>query len=72
MMNFAIIGFGGLGKSHFRNVVEVSKKVKDINLVAICDIEEDAFCLQTSTNLGGRSTDLDLSAYHLYKDAEEL
>ena len=72
MMNFAIIGFGGLGKSHFRNVAEVSKKVKDINLVAICDIEEEAFYAQTSTNLGGSSTDLDLSAYRLYKDAAEL
>lgn len=72
MMNFAIIGFGGLGKSHFRNVTEVSKKVKDINLVAICDVEEDAFCVQTNTNLGGNSTELDLSEYHLYKDAEEL
>jgi len=71
-MNFAIIGFGGLGKSHFRNVAEVSKRVKDINLVALCDVEEDAFHVQTNTNLGGNSTNLDLSAYHLYKDANEL
>ena len=32
MLNFAIIGFGGLGKVHFRNLKEVMGVEKDINL----------------------------------------
>ena len=72
MLNFAIIGFGGLGKSHYRNVSEVAAKVKDINLVAICDVDEASFHTQTATNLGAVNDNLDLSAYHLYTDVEEL
>ena len=71
-MDFAIIGFGGLGKVHYGNVAEITKRVKDIRLVALCDVEESAFHVQTSTNLGENSAELELSAYHLYKDVEEL
>ncbi len=72
MLNFAIIGFGGLGKAHFRNVEEVTNAVGDIKLVAICDVDEKAFTTQTATNLGDDKAGLDLSAYKLYNDAEEM
>ena len=71
-MNFAIIGFGGLGKLHFRNVPEVAKRTGDIQLVAICDIDENAFKTETKTNLGGTDVGYDLSPYNLYSDVEEL
>ena len=71
-MNFAIIGFGGLGKVHFRNVPEVAKRVEDIHLAAICDVDEQAFKTKTRTNLGGDDVGYDLSAYNLYTDVEEL
>ncbi len=72
MLKFAIVGFGGLGKVHFRDVDGVTKIAGDIQLVAICDVEESAFTKITRTNLGGSDTALDLSAYHLYQDAEEM
>ena len=71
MMNFAIIGFGGLGKVHFRNVEKVNKVVGDIKLVAICDIEESAFTSTVRTNISADGG-LDLSAYNLYTDLEEM
>lgn len=71
-MNFAIIGFGGLGKLHFRNVAEVAKRTGDIQLVAICDVNEQAFKTETKTNLGGNDAGYDLSQYHLYTDVKEL
>lgn len=72
MLNFAIIGFGALGKTHFRNVKEVTDSVGDIKLVALCDVEEKAFTTQTASNLGSEETSLDLSEYTLYNDAEEM
>ena len=71
MMNFAIIGFGGLGKVHFRNIEEVTRVVGDIKLVAICDIEESAFTSAVKTNISADGGN-DLSAYNLYTDLEEM
>ncbi len=72
MLKFAIIGFGGLGKLHFGHVAEIKRKAGDVELVAICDVNENAFRTQTSTNLGENKQDLELSKYHLYTDAAEL
>ena len=72
MLKFAIIGVGGLGKTHYRNVKEVTKKAGNVKLVALCDVEDSAFSTQTATNLGDAEADLDFSAYHLYKDVETL
>ena len=72
MLNFAIIGFGGLGKVHFRNLKEVMKVEKDINLVAICDVEESAFTSQVQMNISTENAHLDVSKYKFYKDAEEM
>ena len=72
MLNYAIIGFGGLGKSHFRNYEAVKEIVGDIKLVALCDVEESAFTTQTAINLSTNEVGLDLSAYNLYNDVEEL
>ncbi len=72
MLKFAIIGFGGLGRSHFRNAVQLSKETGDISLTAICDVDESRFSQQITTNLGGNDVLLDLSAYRLYRDADDL
>ena len=72
MLNFAIIGFGGLGKVHFRNLKEVMKVEKDINLVGICDVEESAFTSQVKMNIGTENSNLDVTKYKFYKDAEEM
>lgn len=72
MLKFAIIGFGGLGKVHFETVPEVVKRIRDVQLVAICDIDENAFHTQKEINLATAKVDLNLSAYRLYTDADEL
>lgn len=73
MLNFAIIGLGGLGKVHFGNYFEIKEKFNsDINLVALCDVDETQFAKKIETNLGGASTPIDLSAFNLYTDVDEL
>ena len=72
MLQFAIIGFGGLGKLHFHNVAALQSRVKDVKLVAVCDVEKSAFYTETSTNLGKKQSDLSVQAYRLYTDAEVL
>ena len=72
MLNFAIVGFGGLGKLHFRNVEEVTNKAGDVKLVAICDVDKKAFESYAETNLIANQKAADLSEYNIYYDAEEL
>lgn len=71
MLNYGIIGFGGLGKTHFGNCKGFCEK-SGVKLVAICDIEEYQFETKTDTNLGADNTDLNLSSYNLYTDADEM
>lgn len=72
MLNYAIIGFGGLGKVHFRNTQELSEKVENIRLVAICDVDESTFTTQRNINISSSQTQLDLTGYNLYTDVNEL
>ena len=71
-MNYAIIGFGGLGKVHFRNTEEIGKIFPDVKLVAICDVDESTFTTQRNINISSTATALDLSGYNLYTDVNEL
>ncbi len=72
MLKYAIIGFGGLGKVHFSNTEDLCKAHDDVKLTAICDVDENSFTSNTSTNLGEDETKLDLSMYNLYTDAKEM
>ena len=72
MKKFAIIGFGGLGKVHYENVAAVTKQVDDIQLVALCDIDENAFYKQTETNISSSAAKYDFSRCNLYNDAKDL
>jgi len=63
----AIIGCGGLGKSHMRNLLQM----EDIELVALCDIDPEQFTKATATNLG-ESAAMDISGCRLYTVAEEM
>lgn len=72
MLNFAIIGFGGLGKVHFKNVKQITEKFGDVQLIAICDVDESKFTENTAINLGDSGDSLDVSAYRLYTDVNEL
>lgn len=72
MLKYAIAGFGGIGKVHFSCFDEVKREIGDIQLVAICDREVAQFTTHTATNLGENKIDLDLSAYNLYTDIDEM
>ncbi len=72
MLNYGIIGFGGLGKTHFNNYSKMCEIAGGVKLVAICDIDKSRFVTQTATNLNQGPSDLDLSAYNLYTDADEM
>jgi len=63
----AIIGCGGLGKSHLSNVVTM----EDVEIVALCDVDEEQFTKATNTNLGAGAT-IDVSNFNLYTQAEEM
>ncbi len=71
MLKFAIVGFGGLAKAHFGNIEKVKEAHPDIECVAICDIDAEAFTRGTEMNIGTVEAP-DLSAYRLYTSAEEL
>ncbi len=72
MLTYGIVGFGGLGKTHFNNYTRTYKESGEAKLVAICDIEESRFKTQTATNLDEAASDLNLSAFNLYNDVDTM
>lgn len=73
MLNYGIVGFGGLGKHHFSHYQTIKEKTNNgVNLVALCDIEDDAFTTAVKTNLNSESAPMDLSMYNIYKDVDEM
>ncbi len=72
MLKFAQIGFGGLGKVHYNNIDVIKENVGDIELVALCDVDESQFTRQTETNLGKNDISLDFSKIHIYTDYKEM
>lgn len=73
MLKYALIGFGGLGKLHFKNLLEIEKKRSDIKLVSICGADRSTLTQSTSLNIGSTSLDdVDFSKYTLYDTIEEL
>lgn len=72
MLKYGLVGFGGLAKVHFGNTEELEKIHNDIKLVAICDVDETKFTSNVATNLGEDNSSLDLSAYNLYTDPDEM
>lgn len=72
MLKLAIVGLGGLGKVHLRNVMELQRTRGDFELVALCDVEESRFHENIATNLGGDNAPVDLSAYRLYTDLDQM
>ncbi len=73
MKNFAIIGFGGLGKTHFLNLIKIEEKRKDIRLAAICNADIESITKSIKINLGNVSLDdIDFSRYNLYTDYKEM
>jgi len=72
MLKYAIIGFGGLGKLHYSKTETIKELAGDVQLVAVCDVEESAFRKKTTTNLSEGGEIEGLSNYNLYTDLDEL
>lgn len=73
MKNFAIIGFGGLGKMHFQNLLKIGEERKDVKLVAICNDDLEAIKKTVQTNISSVSVEnVDFSKYNLYSDYKQM
>lgn len=73
MLKYALIGFGGLGKLHFANLLKIENKRNDISLVAICGADRSTLNQSTSLNIGSTHLgDVDFSRYNFYDTIEEL
>jgi len=73
MLKYALVGFGGLGKLHFKNLLEIEKERDDIILTAICGADRATLNHAASINIGSTSLEgVDFSKYHFYDTIEEL
>ena len=73
MYKYAIIGFGGLGKTHLANLISLSQQRHDIELCAICGADKSSIHSNVKLNLG----EVDMSSVNLdncnfYMDYKEL
>ena len=69
MLNAAIIGFGGIAKSHKKGYDKLEKDGK-VRLVAVCDVRKEAFEGGVAINISGN--DFESGAYNCYTDLEEM
>jgi predicted dehydrogenase len=72
MLKCGIIGFGGLGKVHFGNLLKMEKSGAGVRVAALCDVERESFSASTSMNIGESGGVADLSPYRLYSDAADM
>lgn len=73
MKNFAIIGFGGLGKTHFLNLLRHEKERGDICLKAICNDTLETIKNDITINITTATiSDIDFSRFNLYTDYKEM
>jgi predicted dehydrogenase len=71
IIRVAMIGFGGIAKSHKRGYEILAREGAPIKLVAICDINPEQFTKAQAINLEGKAK-YDLSEQTLYTDLDEM
>jgi predicted dehydrogenase len=71
VIRVAMIGFGGIAKSHKRGYEILAKEGAPVKLVAICDINPEQFTKAQAINIEGKSK-YDLSEQTLYTDLDEM
>ncbi len=67
----AILGYGGIARSHRSAYERLMAEGAPVKLVALCDIDENQFHKAVTINTGASSGE-NLSAYHLYTDFEDM
>lgn len=67
----AMIGFGGIAKSHKKGYERLEKEGAPVRLVAICDIDPEQFVKEQAINLEGVAK-YDLSGQTLYTNLDEM
>lgn len=73
MKNFALLGFGGLGKIHFSNLLEIEKNRGDICLKAIVGADKSSLGKATQINIGAADlSKVDFSRFNFYDTVEQL
>lgn len=73
MKNYALLGFGGLGKIHFLNLLEIEKKRGDICLKAIVGADKNNLGKTTKINIGAADlSNVDFSRFNFYDTVDEL
>ena len=73
MRNYAIIGFGGLGKKHLVSLKKLEAERGDFRLRAICGATAESLKQKVELNIGTVDlSELDLSDCKLYDDYREM
>lgn len=73
MLKYALLGFGGLGKLHFKNLLKLNEVHRDITLVAICGADKKTITENTKINIGTTVLEnVDFSKYKFYDTVDEL
>jgi len=73
-MRVGLVGLGFMGAGHLGNYVKMAENGLDIELVAICDVDEKKLKATSATegNLPNPVKDFDLSKYKQYTDIEDM
>lgn len=71
ILKVALIGFGGIARSHNTAYQELATKGVPVSLVAVCDKNVEQFRSSITINLGTTATTLP-QGIHTYADADEL
>lgn len=73
MKKFALLGFGGLGKMHFSNLLEIEKNRGDLCLKAIVGADKNNLGKATQINIGAADlSSVDFSRFNFYDTVDEL
>lgn len=70
MLRAAIIGFGGISKSHRKGYVNLKAQGK-VELVCACDVDPEAFTRKITTNIDGENNALEENLT-FYTDLDEM
>ena len=70
-LRVALLGFGGIARSHYAAYLALEKEGFPISLVAICDRDAAQFSSSIAFNLGNEQTTL-RADIHTYTDIDEL